>query len=90
MSEPTPAERIDALGERVGDTAADVAHERWVALQPLLDYRLLRVGDVYSDLWRRPELDPTYGQTALSTYQELLNRYPNSAASSRARGSSAR
>lgn len=45
---------------------------------------LLRVGDVYSDLWRRPELDPTYGQTALSTYQELLNRYPNSAASSRA------
>ena len=46
MSEPTPAERIDALGERVGDTAADVAHERWVALQPLLDYRLLRVGDV--------------------------------------------
>ncbi len=45
---------------------------------------LLRVGDVYSDLWRRPELDPTYGQTALSTYQELLNRYPNSPAAARA------
>ena len=45
---------------------------------------LLRVGDVYSDLWRRPELDPTYGQTALSTYQELLNRYPNSPAAGRA------
>jgi outer membrane protein assembly factor BamD len=45
---------------------------------------LLRVGDVYSDLWRRPELDPSYGQTALSTYQELLNRYPNSTAASRA------
>ncbi len=45
---------------------------------------LLRVGDVYADLWRRPELDPSYGQTALSTYQELLNRYPNSAAAPRA------
>jgi outer membrane protein assembly factor BamD len=45
---------------------------------------LLRVGDVYADLWRRPELDPSYGQTALSTYQELLNRYPNSSAAPRA------
>ena len=45
---------------------------------------LLRVGDVYTDLWRRPELDPSYGQTALATYQELLNRYPNSPAAPRA------
>jgi outer membrane protein assembly factor BamD len=45
---------------------------------------LLRVGDVYADLWRRPELDPSYGETALSTYQELLNRYPNSTAAPRA------
>jgi outer membrane protein assembly factor BamD len=45
---------------------------------------LLRLGDVYSDLWRRPELDPTYGQTALATYQELLNRYPDAAAAKRA------
>jgi outer membrane assembly lipoprotein YfiO len=45
---------------------------------PLAPEALLRLGDVYSDLWRRPELDPTYGQTALSTYQELLNRYPGS------------
>jgi outer membrane protein assembly factor BamD len=45
---------------------------------------LLRVGDVYADLWRRPELDPSYGQTALATYQELLNRYANSAAAARA------
>jgi outer membrane protein assembly factor BamD len=45
---------------------------------------LLRVGDVYADLWRRPELDPSYGQTALATYQELLNRYPNSPPASRA------
>ena len=45
---------------------------------------LLRVADVYADLWRRPELDPSYGQTALATYQELLNRYANSPASARA------
>src|SRR4051794_14013204 len=50
---------------------------------PLAPEALLRVGDVYADLWRRPELDPTYGQTALSTYQELLNRYPGSSAAKR-------
>ena len=36
---------------------------------------LMRAGDAYADLWRRPELDPTYGQQALATYQELLNRF---------------
>jgi outer membrane protein assembly factor BamD len=51
---------------------------------PIAPEALLRLGDVYADLWRRPELDPTYGQTALSTYQELLNRYPGSNAAKRA------
>src|SRR5215216_494703 len=51
---------------------------------PIAPEALLRLGDVYSDLWRRPELDPTYGQTALSTYQELVNRYPGSSAAKRA------
>ncbi len=51
---------------------------------PLAPEALLRVGDVYADLWRRPELDPTYGQTSLATYQELLNRYPGSSAAKRA------
>jgi len=51
---------------------------------PLAPEALLRVGDVYADLWRRPELDPTYGQTALATYQELLNRYPGTSAATRA------
>lgn len=51
---------------------------------PLAPEALLRLADVYSDLWRRPELDPTYGQTALSTYQELLNRYPGSNVAKRA------
>jgi outer membrane protein assembly factor BamD len=51
---------------------------------PIAPEALLRLGDVYADLWRRPELDPTYGQTALSTYQELVNRYPESNAAKRA------
>lgn len=41
---------------------------------------LLRAGDSYATLWRRTELDPTYGQTAIATYQELIARYPASAA----------
>ncbi len=51
---------------------------------PLAPEALLRVGDVYADLWRRPELDPSYGQTALATYQELLNRYPGGSEAARA------
>jgi outer membrane protein assembly factor BamD len=42
---------------------------------PLAPEALLRVGDAYAELWRRPELDPSYGQTAIATYQELLSRY---------------
>lgn len=53
---------------------------------PLAPLGLLRAGDAYAELWRRPELDPSYGQTALATYQELLNRYPDSEAATRARG----
>jgi outer membrane protein assembly factor BamD len=51
---------------------------------PIAPQALLRLGDVYADLWRRPELDPSYGQTALATYQELLNRYPGIPAATRA------
>ena len=47
---------------------------------PLAPQALLRVGDAYAALWRRPELDPSYGQSALATYQELGSRYPESEA----------
>jgi len=50
---------------------------------------LLRAGDAYAELWRRPELDPTYGQTALATYQELQNRYPGTDAADRAKAKTA-
>jgi outer membrane protein assembly factor BamD len=51
---------------------------------PLAPDALLRVGDAYAELWRKPELDPTYGETARATYQELLNRYPGTDAATKA------
>jgi outer membrane protein assembly factor BamD len=52
---------------------------------PLAPVALLRAADSYAEMWRRPELDPSYGQTALATYQELLNRYPETEAADRGR-----
>lgn len=44
----------------------------------LADDALLAAGRSYKEMWRKPTLDPTYGQTALSTYRTLLSLYPNS------------
>ena len=57
---------------RVSDEAPD---------DPLAPTALLRAGDSHAQLWRRPQLDPTSGQTALATWQELQGRYPGSEAS---------
>jgi outer membrane protein assembly factor BamD len=46
---------------------------------------LLRAGDANARLWRRPELDATYGLSALTVFSELLARYPTSAAAAEAR-----
>ncbi|MDX2192359.1 MAG: outer membrane protein assembly factor BamD [Gemmatimonadales bacterium] len=54
-----------------------------LASHPLAPDALLRVGDAYAELWRKPELDPTYGQTAIGSYQELLNRFPGTPAAAR-------
>lgn len=43
---------------------------------------LLRAGDAYALLWRRPALDPANGLTALAAYQELQGRYPDGEAAS--------
>ena len=45
---------------------------------------LVRAGDAYAALWRKPELDPTYGETALATYREVQQRYEGTAAARRA------
>jgi outer membrane protein assembly factor BamD len=52
---------------------------------PLAPDALGRAGDAYAALWRKPQLDPTYGRSAISTYTELLNRYPDSKAAAKAR-----
>ena len=41
---------------------------------------LLRVADSYAKLWEKPDLDPSSGQTALATYQELAGRFPDATA----------
>ena len=46
---------------------------------------LLRAGDANARLWRRPELDATYGLSALTVYSEVLTRYPQSPAATDAR-----
>jgi len=45
---------------------------------------LLRAGDSNLRLWKDPELDPSYGQSALAIYQELAGRYPGTDAAARA------
>lgn len=45
---------------------------------------LLRAGDAHLRLWRRPELDPSSGETALALYQELAGRFPDTDAARRA------
>ena len=45
---------------------------------------LLRAGDANLRLWGKPELDPSYGETALAVYQELAGRYPGTDAAARA------
>jgi outer membrane protein assembly factor BamD len=69
-------ENLDAVREfrRVSDESPN---------DPLAPEALLRVGDAYADLWKRPELDPTYGTTALAAYNELLSRYPGTPAADR-------
>jgi outer membrane protein assembly factor BamD len=41
---------------------------------------LLRVADAYADMWRKPELDPSFANTAVATYQEVQSRYPGTRA----------
>lgn len=51
---------------------------------PLAPDALVRAGDAYADLWRTPQLDPTYGETARSVYEEVLSRYPGTPQAGRA------
>lgn len=73
---------------QTGDRATAAAEFRRVAdehpTSPYAPLALLRAGDAHLRMWRRPELDPTPGLTALAIYQELAGRYPDSEAAARA------
>ena len=51
---------------------------------PYAPLALLRAGDANMRQWRKPQLDPTYGEAALAIFQELAGRYPESEAAARA------
>jgi outer membrane protein assembly factor BamD len=44
----------------------------------LADDALLRTAREYQRLWRKPTLDAQYGETALTTYRQLMSLYPDS------------
>jgi outer membrane protein assembly factor BamD len=44
----------------------------------LADDAALEAARAYKKLWRRPQLDPKYGETALASYNTLLGLYPTS------------
>ena len=44
----------------------------------LADDALLQAAHAYAELWDDPELDPTYGQSAIAVYTSLLDTYPAS------------
>ncbi len=78
------AECLLAQGENLQATREFRKVSDEYATDSLAPEALLRTGDAYLELWRRPELDPTYGQNALATYQELVSRYPGTSAAARA------
>jgi outer membrane assembly lipoprotein YfiO len=44
----------------------------------LADDAALEAARSYRKLWRKPQLDPTYGETALASYNTLIGLYPQS------------
>jgi outer membrane assembly lipoprotein YfiO len=47
------------------------------ATDTLADDAMFEAAREYQKLWRRPQLDPQYGEQALTTYQTLLALYPD-------------
>ncbi|MEO7457358.1 MAG: outer membrane protein assembly factor BamD [Gemmatimonadaceae bacterium] len=44
----------------------------------LSDDAALAAARAYAKMWRKPALDPTYGETSVATYNTLLSLYPTS------------
>jgi len=56
----------------------------------LVDDALYLSGQAYEEEWRHPELDATYGKSAISAYESLLASYPDSPYAKRAQDKLAR
>jgi outer membrane protein assembly factor BamD len=56
----------------------------------LVDDALYNSGRAYEEEWRHPELDATYGRSAISAYESLLASYPDSPYAKRAQSELAR
>ncbi|MEO8335791.1 MAG: outer membrane protein assembly factor BamD [bacterium] len=72
------AKAHEARGEHV---LAATSYSRLVESFPddtLSDDAALASAREYRKMWRKPALDPTYGETALATYNTLLGLYPTS------------
>ena len=70
-----------AHAERGEYVLAATSYSRLVESFPddtLSDDAALEAARAYKRLWRKPTLDPTYGETALATYNTLLGLYPQS------------
>lgn len=86
-----PAARFSIAEARLGEKSHLQAVREFrrvaddFAADSLAPEALKRAGDAYSRLWRRPELDPTYGMQAMATYQEVVQRFPASPAAEAAK-----
>jgi outer membrane assembly lipoprotein YfiO len=72
------AESHEGLGEHL---LAAQAFSRLTETFPedsLADDAALAAARAYKKLWRRPELDPTYGETAVASYNTMIGLYPTS------------
>lgn len=70
-----------AHGERAEYVLAATSYSRLVESFPddtLSDDAALAAARSYKRMWRKPALDPTYGETSLATYNTLLGLYPTS------------
>ena len=68
----------DEHGEHI---LAATSYSRLVESFPddsLADDAALAAARAYRTMWRKPALDPTYGETAIATYNTLLSLYPTS------------
>ena len=76
-------------GENGENLLAATTYNRLVDAFPqdtLVDDALFLSGRAYEREWRHPELDATYGRSAITAYESLLASYPDSPFAKRAQG----